>query len=87
MTTLRKAARQEHQLLVARSVRPSLWGSITCRHHGQHTMIRFLLFAAAAARAVADLHALAPVTREERAWSLKGWKLNASRPSASKPSD
>ena len=36
MTTLRKAARQEHQLLVARSVRPSLWGSITCRHHGQH---------------------------------------------------
>ena len=36
LTTLRKAARQEHQLLVARSVRPSLWGSITCRHHGQH---------------------------------------------------
>ena len=34
-------------------------------------MFRFLLFAAAAARAVADLHALAPVTREEHRPAVK----------------
>ena len=38
---------------------------------GSITMIRFLLFAAAAARAVADLHALAPVTREEHRPAVK----------------
>ena len=38
---------------------------------GSITMIRFLLFASAAARAVADLHALAPVTREEHRPAVK----------------
>ena len=38
---------------------------------GSITMIRFLLFAAAAARAVADLHALAPSTREEHRPAVK----------------
>ena len=71
MTTLRKAARQEHQLLVARlSVRRSRAASLAATM-GSITMIRFLLFAAAAARAVADLHALAPVTREEHRPAVK----------------
>ena len=37
LTTLRKAARQEH--VARRASCPSVasvWGSITCRHHGQH---------------------------------------------------
>ena len=73
MTTLRKAARQEHQLLVARPVRPSrAFGAASlAATMGSITMIRFLLFAAAAARAVADLHALAPVTREEHRPAVK----------------
>ena len=72
MTTLRKAARQEHQLLVARPVRPSrAFGAASLAATlGSITMIRFLLFAAAA-RAVADLHALAPVTREEHRPAVK----------------
>ena len=37
---------------------------------GSITVIRFLLFAAAA-RALADLHALAPVTREEHRPAVK----------------